>query len=423
MDNVVSQPEKGSRRPLRLLEVLEPSGGGSGRHFVDLCAGLAERGHKVTAVYSPVRAERRFIEELSRLPLEKTLSLTMRRAVGPWDLSACLAMRRLIEREGPFDLIHGHSSKAGALTRLAAIGTGIPVVYTPHAFRTMDPLLSRRGALVYGGIERFLGNRLSKGLICVSGDEYNHALTLGMAEDRLFTVVNGVAYPPSGERSELRRRLGLASQHIVFGYIGRLCSQKAPERLVEAFASIALAMPRARLIMIGDGELHSSLQQQIDGLRLSDRIQIRSDIAGQDAIQLFDILVAPSRYEAMSYVMLEAAAGGLPLILTDIGGARVVLTHDVNGLLIPNTDDPGPLADALLAFDNPLTRTRLTAGALMHRHGYRIDTMVDETIAVYHHCLGTQPEVTKQTVATAAPVTDEIADPPETMTPLSLSGP
>ena len=58
---------------LRILQVLEPSGGGSGRHFVDLCGGLAARGHHVSAVYSPVRAERRFVEELRSLALDGVL--------------------------------------------------------------------------------------------------------------------------------------------------------------------------------------------------------------------------------------------------------------------------------------------------------------------------------------------------------------
>ena len=52
-------------RPLNILQVLEPSGGGSGRHFVDLCGELARRGHRVTAIYSPRRAEQRFVDELT----------------------------------------------------------------------------------------------------------------------------------------------------------------------------------------------------------------------------------------------------------------------------------------------------------------------------------------------------------------------
>ncbi len=56
-----------ARQSLSILQVLEPSGGGSGRHFLDLCRGLKERGHRVVAVYSPLRAEERFVRELSAL--------------------------------------------------------------------------------------------------------------------------------------------------------------------------------------------------------------------------------------------------------------------------------------------------------------------------------------------------------------------
>lgn len=111
----------------------------------------------MTAVYSPLRAESRFVDELLALPLHEIIALDMHRAVGPWDLASYRALGRLIRDKGPFDIVHGHSSKAGALTRLATLpGRNPPVLYTPHAFRTMDPTLGSKGRLVYGGVERLL---------------------------------------------------------------------------------------------------------------------------------------------------------------------------------------------------------------------------------------------------------------------------
>ncbi len=130
-----------SPAPLRLLEVLEPSGGGSGRHFIDLCRGMHLRGHHVEAVYSPVRAEEGFIRELRAVGLPAVHAVNMKRAPGPSDIPAFLALRRIMRHHGPFDIIHGHSSKAGALTRLRLPGRHVPRIYTPHAFRTLDPTL------------------------------------------------------------------------------------------------------------------------------------------------------------------------------------------------------------------------------------------------------------------------------------------
>lgn len=373
--------------PLKILEVLEPSGGGSGRHFVDLCAGLKARGHRVTAVYSPVRAEERFVRELMALDLAQVIALPMLRAVGLRDLSSWRALKRVIREEGPFDIIHGHSSKAGALTRLRLPGPHIPRIYTPHAFRTMDPTLSSKGRLIFGAIEGLLGRFLTDRLICVSQNEYDHALKLGIPASKLAVVVNGIGTMPNGRRSEIRSRFEFPQDALVFGFIGRLSAQKAPERLIAAFASIAGALPQARLLIIGSGELEPDVRRQIAAAGIADRVVIHADLPGSEALQAIDVLVMTSRYEAMSYVMLEGAAAGLPLILTDVGGTSNVLDHDVNGLVVPNTDDTAPLAAAMARLADPVTRTRLAAAASERSDRYGVDAMVDQTLDLYRQAL------------------------------------
>lgn len=376
-----------SESALRILEVLEPSGGGSGRHFVDLCAGLKARGHAVTAVYSPVRAEERFVRELMALDLAKVIALPMLRAVGPRDYAAWRALGHVIREEGPFDIIHGHSSKAGALIRLRRPGRHVPRIYTPHAFRTMDPTLSSKGRLVFGQIEGLLGRYLTDRLICVSKSEYDHALRLGIPENKLTVVVNGVGAPPTGQRQEIRNLFGLPQDALVFGFIGRLSTQKAPERLIAAFAAVARSAPEARLLMIASGELEADVRHQIETAGLTDRVVIDAALPGSAALQAIDVLVMTSRYEAMSYVMLEAAAAGLPLILTDVGGTSNVLDHDVNGFIVPNTDDTAALTAAMARLCDTATRARLAAAASGRSGRYGVDAMVDQTIDVYRQVL------------------------------------
>lgn len=119
----------------------------------------------------------------------------MRRAPGPSDLPSFRAISRIIRGAGPFDVIHGHSSKAGALTRLRLPGPHVPRVYTPHAFRTMDPTLGRGGRLIYGGIESLLAWFFTDQLVTVSEDEFAHALSLGLPQERMSVIVNGVEAP------------------------------------------------------------------------------------------------------------------------------------------------------------------------------------------------------------------------------------
>ncbi|NTF61125.1 glycosyltransferase family 4 protein [Rhizobium rhizogenes] len=373
---------------LSLLQVLEPSGGGSGRHFLDLCRAMQHRGHSVTAVYSPLRAEAAFVAELEGMGLDSVIPLAMRRAPGPWDLTAWWNIRRIAARYGPFHLIHGHSSKAGALTRLRLPGPHVPVIYTPHAFRTMDPTLDSKGRTIYGGIERLLGSRLSDRLICVSRDEYDHARSLGIPEARLRIVVNGVSAPPSGQRAAIRVRYGIPQDALLFGFVGRLTRQKAPERLIQAFARIAKELPRAHLLMIGVGELADTVKDMIKAAGLEDRAHLDDAIPGAAAIDAFDVVVMPSRYEAMSYVMLEAAAGGKPLLLSDVGGARTVIEPGRDGYIIANSDDPSELAMTMRRFADPKLLRNFTAEARQRKDGYTLAGMADATEEIYFELLG-----------------------------------
>lgn len=381
MENL--SPYRSVAKPLRLLEVLEPSGGGSGRHFIDLCRGMHLRGHHVEAVYSPVRAEEGFVRELKAAGLPAVHAVDMKRAPGPSDVPAFLALRRIMNARGPFDIVHGHSSKAGALTRLRLPGRHVPRVYTPHAFRTLDPTLGRGGRLIYGAIEWGLAWFYTDHLICVSDDELSHAVSLHMPQERTSVIVNGVAPPSPDMAMTIRASFGIAPDAFVFGFIGRLTAQKAPERLVAAFRQVAGAARNSHLVMVGAGELEGRLRQAISESGLQNRMHLTSAFTGPQAAPAFDVLVMPSRYEAMSYVMLEGAAAGKPIIASDIGGARTVIEHGRNGFIVDNSDDISELAKTMIAAAEPGTFGQLSTAADRLKQRFTLDTMLDRTEMLY----------------------------------------
>ncbi len=372
-----------SPAPLRVLEVLEPSGGGSGRHFIDLCRGMHLRGHHVEAVYSPVRAEESFVRELKAVGLPAVHAVEMKRAPGPSDVPAFLALRRIMRHHGPFDIVHGHSSKAGALTRLRLPGRHVPRIYTPHAFRTLDPTLGRDGRLIYGAIEWGLAWFYTDHLICVSDDELCHAQSLHMPDERMSVIVNGVAPPSPDMAATIRASFGIAPDAFVYGFIGRLTAQKAPERLLAAFRHVAGSVKNSHLVMVGAGEMEGRLRQAMAESGLQNRMHLTSAFTGPQAAPAFDVLVMPSRYEAMSYVMLEGAAAGKPIIATDIGGARTVIEDGGNGFIVQNSDDVSELAKTMVAAAAPDTFARLASAADRLKSRFTLDTMLDRTEMLY----------------------------------------
>ena len=304
---------------MRVLLVLEACGGGSGRHVVDLARGLLARGHEVTLVYSPLRADAGFSRDIAALDGLRCGELPIRRAVSFSDIGAGRQLRRLIEREGPFDVMHAHSSKAGGLLRLAQAGRNAPVVYTPHAPITMDPALSFPARLIYGTAERLLA-KLCRRIICVSPAERDHLVECGFPAGQLSVVCNGFDLDETFDRDAVRATFGLDENAICFGFVGRLSHQKAVDRLLRAFAVVAGQNPDARLVIVGDGPDLDALRALARELDIAPRAVFPGALPGLEAMAAFDVFVLPSRYEGMPYVLLEAAATGLPIVMADVGG-------------------------------------------------------------------------------------------------------
>ncbi len=181
--------------PLRVLMVVESSGGGTGRHVLDLSEALIERGCEVHLIYSPRRADSLFLNRLAELSRLRRAVVPMRRSPHPLDLVSAWAVRRYLRRHGPFHVIHGHSSKGGAFARLASFGTGVPAVYTLHGLVMMDPDLALWKRIFYQAIEFGLSLRTRR-IIAVSPEEHRAALRVGLGRSRVVTVPNGVGDSP-----------------------------------------------------------------------------------------------------------------------------------------------------------------------------------------------------------------------------------
>lgn len=371
---------------LRVLLVTEAASAGVGRHFLDLAGGLKQAGCDVVGVYSSARSDAQFRNRLTSEDLPPMISLNMRRAVRLSDAWTTLKLIRLARKHGPFDIIHGHSSKGGAYARLAARWLGIPSVYTPNAFVTMDPTLRPLKRRIYAQIERLLA-RKSQAIIAVSHEEAEHAKSLGIARHKIHVVANAIAPPQLPTREEARRTLGIQPEWTVIGFVGRLSSQKAPEVLLRAFAAALPMHPEVRLAMIGDGPLEAESRQLAATLGIDQRVLWLGNQPGQAAMPAFDLYCLSSRYEGLPYVLLEGIAAGLPIVATNVSGVSMVVKAGENGIVVP-IDQPTELAQGLtrLLSDQPL-RTSMGASSLARSHSLTLSGMVEQTIAVYHQAI------------------------------------
>ncbi|MBL4538039.1 MAG: glycosyltransferase [Oceanicaulis sp.] len=347
--------------------------------MLDLARGLLDRGHDVTAVWSPIRAETSFASALAALLGERAIKLDMKRAVGPSDWSSLRVLTKLVRETGPYDILHGHSSKAGALVRLLPRSLPGARIYTPHALRTMDPEISWPAALIYGSAERLLARR-TDALIAVSAQEARHAAKSGLRPRRLETVVNGVDPVVAAERMRLHKAWNVAPDAVVAGFVGRFSPQKDPVRFAEAVSLARRRVPRLVGVMMGDGELREAVEAVGDrgGLRLIGWTDARPALPG------LDLLVMTSRYEAMPYTLLEALAAGLPILATEVGGVEETVCDGENGRQLLESARSAEIAEALveLASDPALLARWGKASRARARH-YTLAQMVIGTEAVY----------------------------------------
>jgi glycosyltransferase involved in cell wall biosynthesis len=170
----------------------------------------------------------------------------------------------------------------------------------------------------------------------------------GTAVRRIPNGVDAATFfpAPPAEQAVLRAASGLPTDKILFAFVGRLTRQKRPDILLEAWSRCATS--RTHLVFVGDGPLRGELERQVS--RPVPRRDVTFTGVVSDVpslVRAMDIAVIPSEAEGMSNAMLEAMACGLPVVATDVGGAREVVGSDGKAGVVVPAGSSGALADAM----------------------------------------------------------------------------
>ena len=335
--------------------------GGSARNTFLTVMGHDRSRFRVSLVYGCVEAhgaeEAALLEKdmnqlrLAGVALFEVPSLV--REVRPLrDAHATLAVWRILRKERPA-IIHTHTSKAGAVGRVAAWLARVPIViHTPHGhvfYGYYGPVVSGLIRLV----ERVLA-RITDRIVTLTERGIEEHVRLGIARADKFTAIpSGIAL--SAFRSVLvepamkRKELGLPPEGPVIGTVGRLVPIKGHEWLLKAAPLVLAEFPHATFVFLGEGPLLGRLQQVAGELGISGRVMFlgaRQDVP--ECLAAFDLFAFPSLNEGMGRALIEAMAVGLPVIATRVGGIPDVVTEGVNGLLVP-PENAQALADSILA--------------------------------------------------------------------------
>ena len=287
--------------------------------------------------------------DLNKIEGVKAISIPMKDGIEPFsDILICFRLAKLIRSE-KFDLIHAHTSKPGFFARLAAIGTGIPVVYRPanFAFHENAP---RFQAVFYAFLER-MAARITDRIITVSNGERELARRYSVGrDDQFITIHTGIDLHPfeiSVDRAKVREGYGIPADVRLTGIVARFTEAKAPADFIHAAALVHARYPQAHFLWVGDGPLEHEARSLVQSLVLLDVFHFAGYQAIIPAI-LFSVVyfLLSSHWEGFSIAILEAMAAGLPVISTRVTGADEAIVDGQTGILV-NVGDVNGLADAV----------------------------------------------------------------------------
>jgi glycosyltransferase involved in cell wall biosynthesis len=352
--------------PLRVVTLITRLEGGAG--------GLALRGAKAL---DPAEFETTIIagsgnhllDEAAAVGLEVIVEPTLRTPLDPRsDVRALRALSALLSQRS-FDVAHTHTSKAGALGRIAAHRAAVPrIVHTYHGF-PFHEFQSRIRRDAYIAVERRLG-RITDVALCVGTGVAVEAVRRRLiAPERIRTIgvaVDGASGPElparaAGARERARRVLGIPAEATAVGAVGRLTYQKAPEDFLTMIGLVGRTDVVG--VWVGGGELaerigHLARKQPAGRIVLAGE---RADIP--EILSALDVFALPSRYEGLPTAVVEAMVCGVPVVATAVNAVADVVVPGETGLLVP-PQRPDLMADAVrYLIDRPAVAARMAVTA------------------------------------------------------------
>jgi glycosyltransferase involved in cell wall biosynthesis len=335
-----------SDQPLRILHAVRAPVGGIFRHILDLANGQADRGHQVGIIADSLtggeRAEAALAEIAPRLKLG-VHRLAIRREPFPTDALVWAHFMRLIRRLKP-DVLHGHGAKAGAFIRFKARSKDTIRVYTPHGGSLHYPPSTLKGAL-YSRLERALMNSTDLFLFESAFARDTYQRMIGKPSGLVRCVFNGVTadeFDPVVKAAD--------ATDIV--YVGEFRHIKGTDLLIDAVARLHADGKPVTLTLAGDGEELNNLKAQIQRLGLNEAVRFIGHVKARYGFSKGNVLIVPSRGDSMPYVVIEAAAAGIPMMAANVGGIPEIFGPQTEALFAPNI--VGAMADAIeIALQDP----------------------------------------------------------------------
>ena len=312
------------------------------------------------------------------------------------DRKALSKLKKIIQEFQP-DIVHTHAAKAGALGRKAAFDCKVPVVVHTFHGHVFHSYFGRVKTSIYKFIERRLASK-STGIITISETQKKE-----IVEDHRISHPEKTKVIPLGfdlskfneniesKRIETRKKYELKEEEVAIAIIGRLAPVKNHALF---FDIIKLAHQKTNkkpvFFVVGDGELKTFVEDQVNQLG-EQGVDIRftswiKDIATFNAGM--DVICLTSKNEGTPVSLIESQAANVPVITTDVGGVRDIISDNLTGFIVP-TDNARIFADKLIELiDNePLRKEMGLRGWPFVKDTFHYTRLVKDMENYYKHLL------------------------------------
>jgi glycosyltransferase involved in cell wall biosynthesis len=281
---------------------------------------------------------------------------------------------RLIQRLKP-EVLHGHGAKAGALLRMKTRSKAAIRVYTPHGGSLHYPSNTFKGAL-YSRLERALMNSTDLFLFESAFARDTYQGTIGIPTGLVRCVFNGVT---ADEFDPVVR----AADATDIVYVGEFRHIKGADLLIDAVARLHSDGKPVTLTLAGDGEELAALKAHVQKLGLTEAVRFIGHVKARYGFSKGQLLVVPSRGDSMPYVVIEAAAAGIPMVAANVGGIPEIFGSHTDALFVPNI--VGAMADAIETALEDAAAAQARAKSLRERIFLHFSqkAMVDGVLAGY----------------------------------------
>ena len=271
-----------------------------------------------------------YVKDIYIVPMQRDIQLK-------FDLKSIKEIRKVLKKIKP-DIVYLHSSKAGALGRIALLfNFKVKILYNAHGWY-FNAQISNKKKKIFALIERILAIKTNK-IINISKSEYESALKYKIASKKKMCIIeNGIDFTKFKDsdkfRDETRKKLDIKDNEIVIGVVGRLSEQKDPMTMIKAFKEVYEENKNIKMLFVGSGDLEDNIKEFAEDNNILDKVIITGWVDEVEKfIPAFDIAVLPSKWEGFGLVLIEYMACNKPIVASNVGGIADIIGNNRSGLL------------------------------------------------------------------------------------------